>query len=470
MSFRLAKIILLFFLPALALPAFFILQQSQDVLAAENLAQECEISRIEQRCQGLPASECRKILEQCEAYYQEQSNKISADISKTESEKKTLKNKISGLAKTIKNLDYEISKSNLIIKDLKIQIQDTTSSIEKTSVQIDKLKIQLSTILRNIKEESEKPMIEVLFSENKVSDFFDNLVALEILDNKQKELLKDIKVLKTNLEDQKESLDSEKEGLEKTVKVQTLQKEQSSKTKKDQEYYLGITEQEYQKQLKEKADIAKKAAEIRARIFELIGVPKAPTFGEAVEIAKFVEKITGIRPAFLLAILQQESAIGRNVGQCYLSDSQTGAGVKINGGGAVSRVMKPSRDVGPFLTITGELGRDPYKTPVSCPMRFGYGGAMGPAQFIPSTWMNYRSKLQSVLGKPADPWNIRDAFLAAGMYLANFGAASRNRDTEWKAAMIYFSGSTTNKSYYWYANNVLKIADGFEADIKTIGQ
>ncbi|GAH47901.1 unnamed protein product, partial [marine sediment metagenome] len=57
------------------------------------------------------------------------------------------------------------------------------------------------------------------------------------------------------------------------------------------------------------------AAEIRARIFELIGVPKAPTFGEALDIAKYVEGITGARPAFLLAILQQESAIGKNVGQ-----------------------------------------------------------------------------------------------------------------------------------------------------------
>ena len=155
-------------------------------------------------------------------------------------------------------------------------------------------------------------------------------------------------------------------------------------------------ESEYQKML---SATKQKAAEIRARIFELIGVPKAPTFGEALDIAKYVESITGVRPAFLLAVLEQESALGQNVGQCYLANTNTGAGVKANGNGAiVSRIMSPTRDVPYFLNITQELGRDPFKTVVSCPMSFGWGGAMGPAQFIPSTWMLYRDRVKSVVG------------------------------------------------------------------------
>ena len=257
------------------------------------------------------------------------------------------------------------------------------------------------------------------------------------------------------------------------VKIQTLQREESARIKKTQEYYLGLTEKEYQKQKKEKEEVEKIAAEIRARIFELIGVPKAPTFGEAYEIAKYVERVTGVRPAFLLAVLTQESNIGKNVGQCYLKNPSTGEGVVISSGKKVSRVMKPmglpgrKGDVEDFLKITKELGRDPYNTPVSCPMSFGWGGAMGPAQFIPSTWMIYRDKLKEITGRPADPWNIKDAFLAAALYLADYGAAKKTYNAEWRAAMIYFSGST-NPRYSFYGNSVMKIAAGYEADIKAI--
>jgi membrane-bound lytic murein transglycosylase B len=237
-----------------------------------------------------------------------------------------------------------------------------------------------------------------------------------------------------------------------------------------------MTESEYQEQMKKKEEVAQRAADVRARIFELIGVPEAPTFGEAYEIAKYVESVTGIRPAFLLAVLKQESDIGKNVGQCYLKDPDTGDGVVAYSDTEISRVMKPMGlsgrrgDVEDFLTVTAELGRDPYNTPVSCPMSIGWGGAMGPAQFIPTTWMIYRGEVASITGKPGDPWNIKDAFLAAGLYLTDYGAAKRTEDAEWKAAMIYFCGSTKKSAFYWYANNVLKLAEGYEQDIATLEQ
>lgn len=460
---------LFFVFLVLLLFGFLVFAQTlPDDTTKENLEDICQLDNIEQKCQNISPTECRKLLERCEQYYQEESDRIATDINKTEKEKKTLQNKIYTLNQKIKNLSYQIAQSNLIIKDLKIQMGDTENSIEKTSVEIEDLREKLINILRTIHEEDQKPLIEILFSENKLSDFFDNLVALEILDSKNKEFLQNIKILKLNLEEQKNSLEEEKDSLEKMVKIQTLQKEENSQVKSEQEYHLQLTEKEYQKQLKEKEETVKKAAKIRARIFELIGVAKAPTFGEALEVAKYVEKITGVRPAFLLAILQQESALGKNVGQCYLVNSTIGAGVRFNTNQAVSRLMNPTRDVPPFLKITQELGRDPYKTLVSCPMSFGWGGAMGPAQFIPSTWMQYRDKLYNIIGKPADPWNVQDAFLASGLYLSNCGANTKKRDDEWKAAMIYFSGSASNSTFSWYANNVLKIADDFEKDIEII--
>jgi membrane-bound lytic murein transglycosylase B len=292
-------------------------------------------------------------------------------------------------------------------------------------------------------------------------------MALEILNSKNQELLESIKSLKSSLESEEQLLSEEKEDTERLLKIQTLQKKEQQETKEEQEYFLKLTEAEYQKYLKEKEETEKRAAEIRARIFELIGVPEAPTFGEALDIAKYVETITGVRPALLLSVMTQESNIGKNVGQCYLKNPTTGEGVVAYNGKEISRVMKPSRDVKPFLEITQELGRDPYNTLVSCPMSYGWGGAMGPAQFIPSTWVLYRDKVKAIIGKAADPWNIKDAFLAAALYLADYGAAKQTYNSEWKAAMIYFSG-TTNTKYRFYGDSVMKIASRYEEDIKTI--
>lgn len=416
----------------------------------------------------IASKEEKAVLEKELKELEEKIGQYERDITKTQKEKQTLQNQIYILKNNIKKLDLQIYQSDLMVRDLGFQIKDTGDSIEKTSLEIENLKQKLANILRLIYEEDQKSLIEILLSEPKLSDFFDNLMALETLNSKNQELLENIKGLKLNLEEQKQFLGEEKEDTERMAKIQLLQKQESETVKRDQEYFLKLTEAQYQQYLKEKQETERKAAEIRARIFELIGVPKAPTFGEALDIAKYVEGITRVRPAFLLAILQQESAIGKNVGQCYLVDSASGEGVRVNTGQTMFRTMNPARDVPPFLRITIELGRNPYKTLISCPMSFGWGGAMGPAQFIPSTWMLYKNRLQSILGRPADPWNIQDAFLASGLYLSDYGARTKTRDGEWRAAMIYFSGSTTNSAFYWYANNVLKIADGFERDIAAI--
>ncbi len=442
------------------------------VLGEEDLTEICQ-ELIDKGQQDLSKENYQALLKECQTLYEEEVAEIEKDLSKTGVEKKTLENKIYTLRKKMESLDYQIYRSNLIIKDLGIQVEDTEGSIENTSLKIEGSKGKLANILRTIYEEDQKPAVEILLSGNSLSDFFDNLTSLEILNLKNKELLQNIKTLKTNLEQQKESLDGEKDDLENMVKLQTYQKAESSKTKEEQEYYLQITEAEYQKQLKEQQEVEAKVTEIRNRLFELIGVPEGGIkLGKAIEIAKYVKKVTNVRPAFLLAIIAQESMrygeFGGNVGQCYLKDSKTGAGEVIKTGKTLPRVMKPTRDVSPFLIITKELGRDPYATPVSCWPGYGWGGAMGPAQFIPSTWMIYRDRLKAITGRPGDPWNIRDAFLASGLYLSNSGASSQTKSGEWRAAMIYFSGSTTNSNYYWYADQVLNKADGFQRDIEAL--
>jgi len=249
--------------------------------------------------------------------------------------------------------------------------------------------------------------------------------------------------------------------------MQILQKNDLEKTERSKVNLLNITkgnEAKYQQVL---AESRQKADEIRKQIFKLIGVKTQVTFGEALEIANWVSSRTGVRPALLLAVLWQESALGANVGTCNRPGDPPSK--------SWQEIMKPSRDQQPFVQICRELGLDPNTTPVSCPMfqsgkQIGWGGAMGPAQFIPSTWMTYKDEVSKITGNnPANPWDIRDAFVAAALYLAKWGATKQTRDAEWQAAMIYFSGST-NTRYRFYGDSVLAKADEYEKLISYLKQ
>jgi len=450
-----------FLISALFLPVF--------VFAESDLEQTCsQIIEKSDPCQGMTSSNCQTMLKNCAAFYEQESDKIAEDITKTEAEKKTLQNKITTLKKKVQNLDYQIKQGKVVIKDLILQIEDTQSSINKITLQIEESKDQIINVLRTIDEEYQKSSVEILF-EGDLSDFFNNLAYLDSLNTKLRNLLESTKDLKSYLEGQKTNMDSEKTGVEKTVKLQALQKQESESTKKEQESLLKLTEAQYQEQLQAKQDADKKVAAINARIFELIGVSKAPTFGEAYAIAKYVSDITGVRTAFLLAVLTQESNIGKNVGQCYVTNLSTGAGTDLKGN-PKSRVMNP-KYISSFTNLTTLLGMDPVKTSVSCwiplytrGVPYGWGGAMGPAQFTASTWNLYKDKVAQITGKTANPWNIKDAFLAAGLLLKDDGALKN----EFTAAMRYFSGGSWTRSEEFYGRSVLAIAKGYADDIAAI--
>ncbi len=411
----------------------------------------------------------RKQLEQQLQGLENEINSISGDLTQTQQQKKTLQSQVSALQKKIQQLNTQINTTTKIVQDLKSQIQDTTDSIDQTTKDIGDKKAQLADALQQIAKEDRKGTFEIVLAGATLSDYFSNIAQLQALNQKNKDLLQNLKDLNDYLQTQQGTLESEKTDQENFMKIQILQKQANQSTQSQTQQLLAQTqgkETEYQKLLQDKQA---QAQAIRSRIFSLIGVPQAPTFGEAYDIAKAVGLQTGVRPAFLLAVLTQESNLGQNVGQCFLKNTQTGSGTRLLTGAAVSNVMKPSRDVGPFMQIVQELNRDPLNTPVSCPIPSvgGYGGAMGPAQFIPSTWLGYKSKLSSILGRSADPWSIKDAFMAAGLYLSDYGAKSQTKAGETKAALIYFSGSS-NSRYRFYSDSVLAIATGYEADIKAL--
>ena len=472
MPSRILKLVSLFlFVSVLVLPNFFVLSEEPD--ASLNLEEICEkICQIEQKPEEVSDEEYKSLLRKCEAYYQEKSEEIEKDITKTQKEKKTLQNEIWSIRNTIKKLENQIYQSNLMIKDLGLQIEDTEGAIGKTSLKIGKSQEKLVNILRTIYEEDQKSIVETLLSEANLSDFFDNLVALGALGAENKKLLGHIKNLKLYLEEQKGSLDSEKQELEGVVVVRSLQKRENAAAKRKQEGLLKMTEAEYQQSLKEKKETQERITKIGNLLFELLEVPSGGIkFEDAVEIARSTSLLTGISPGFSLAILWQETRIGKLKGGCYLRDKKTGDGIYIKTGNKAPRTMKPSRDISPFEKIIKELDKakkietDMFHTPVSCCMvlsngnLFGWGGAMGPAQFIPSTWMLVKQEIEKKTGNiPANPWDIRDAFLANGLYLRDLGANVKTYNAEMNAALRYF-GCTSSWCRKNYGEPVMAVAE-----------
>ena len=406
---------------------------------------------------------------------EELEKKIAMDVTATQAERERIQYQVSTIKRRIDQLQVEVRQAQSRAQVLTGQIKDKEVSINVTIREIEDLRNKLTLNLREIHEEDQKSLIEVLISENDLSGFFDNSLNLERLSMKTRNLLGEIVTLKVNLEEEKTYLGQAKNETEQLAELRAAQAREAEQLRKNQEVLLRDTQQKEAVQQQELQEVRKQAAEIRSRIFELAGMPVgivAPTFGEAYEIAKWVEGITGVRPAFLLAVLQQESRIGQNVGRCHLSDLTSGATYNINTGQVFTQGIHVTRDLPPFLQITGELNLDPLKTSISCqiPSVGGYGGAMGPAQFIPSTWMAYRERLARILVRPANPWNIRDAFLASGLYLSDYGARAQTRDAEWCAAQGYFTGRKCNPNNAFYGNNVLAIADGFQRDINILIQ
>lgn len=413
-----------------------------------------------------------QVIEQQKVQLQQQLQDIEKQIAEYEKElltikgeKNTLTNKVKQLQKQQATLSLKIKETSLQVQDMESQITDTKSAIEKNQIKTQQIKDQVAETLRQMNKNDRRTLLFVFFSEH---TFFDALSEIEQFTQVNSELDVLIDQLKKTNEDliaHKERLGAEQDHVQNLLSVQTLQQQALSGSVKEQSSLLTQTkgkEANYQTVLK---DTKKQAAQIRARLYQLLDVGKQITFGQAVEIATWVSAQTGVRASFLLAVLTQESNLGKNVGTCNRPGDPPEKSWKV--------IMKPTRDQEPFKTITEELGMDPDTTAVSCPMRdkngkqVGWGGAMGPAQFIPSTWMGYRAKVTNITGKVANPWDIRDAFIASALKLGADGA--KTKAGEWAAAMKYFSGST-NVRFRFYGDQVVAQAEEYQKDMDAIGK
>ena len=382
----------------------------------------------------------------------------------------TLKGDVDYLTGQINALKTKIKARTLAIAQLKVNIKEKVNQIESLSEKIVREHESLAQLLRNTNEFDNKNVVHLILSDESVSNFFSDLESYSSIKQAVKESTDIIRGIKTETEISKKDLE-EKQDAETDAKseLESAQKK-IAQSEADKKQLLAISkekEAEYQKLAAQKKIQADK---IRSALFPLVGTSQKIDFGTALVYAQDVEKKLGVDPAFLLAIITQESNLGANVGQCYLTNPDTGAGVGKNTGTVFPNVMKPTRDIGPFLEITKALGLDPFKTIVSCPIVsnvYWNSGSIGPAQFLPSTWKLFIDRLQSILGYYPNPWSPVDSFMASGMYLSDLGGIGNSPSAQIKAACKYNGASGKTCSY---GNRVMKKLSSIQSNIDLLNQ
>jgi membrane-bound lytic murein transglycosylase B len=405
------------------------------------------------------------------AYCRNQLNQIEAELAdlldKQKAQQKqtgTIKGDVDYLNAQINALKTKIKARALVIAQLRVDIKEKVNTINSLSGKIEREHASLAQLLRNTNEFDQDTFVHLILSDDSISNFYNDLESFNSIKEAVKASVDVINGVKTETEVAKKDLEK-KQDAETDAKAQLENAQKTvAKSEADKKQLLNISknkEAAYQLLAAQKKIQADK---IRAALFPLAGTSTKIEFGTALAYAEEVKSKLGVDPAFLLAILTQESNLGANVGQCYVTNTETGAGVGKNTGTQFSNVMHPTRDIPPFLEITNDLGLNAFQTAISCPIVGvkGYGGAMGPAQFIPSTWKMFTTRLKNILGHDASPWVPRDAFMASGMYLGDLGATGDSASAQNKAACRYYGSGGASCSY---SKSVMSLKAKIQANI-----
>lgn len=399
----------------------------------------------------------------------------------------TKKTQRQSLERDVTIIQSEINKAQLgiqaraiAIAQLSDQIGDKVVVLQILEERLTRQQQSLGDLVRKSAAVDDFSLVEVLLSKKSFSEFFTDFARFQAIKSSLNESMAVLDGIQRDTYEQKSLLENKQDTEAEMKRIQELEKGVIQKKETDKKQILTVTkgqEAEYQKLLKAQQ---KTAAELRNALFSLLGGGGGIPLPEAVRLATYASQKTGVSPAMILAILEQETNLGSNLGSCVYNDTR-----------GDRAVMHPDRDAPVFLAIAGILGFDAPTRSVSCPLmrggvRTGWGGAMGPSQFIPSTWAVYGGIVntgngwvysQSAdairringTGSPANPFNNQDAFIATALLLRDNGA-SGTYASDRMAALRYYAGwgGATNPANAFYGDGVMNRKAKFEGQIRVL--
>lgn len=421
----------------------------------------------------------------CDEYrrLKEEEAALQRSLGTQQAESATIASELRVLTGEIRKAQLAIEQRNVAITKIGNDIDIKDQTVQQLNDKLGRSRDTLGELLKRTNELDDVSLAEALLAHDNLSDFFLALDSHNQLQHSLEQLMQEIKQLRGLTEEERIAL-AKKQAAERDVKAEIeAQKRQVEVKENEKDQLLQFSKQAEATLSQYIAEKQQRAAQIRAALFSLRDV-EGISFGDAVRYATIAGKATGVRPALILAILKQESDLGQNVGTCNRPGDPASkhytvimpgpvhyANYVANGRSCVGAASPCSwrDDQTTFKEIAERVGRNPEGTPLSCPIASvgGWGGAMGPSQFIPTTWKSYEARLASALGvRTPDPWNPEHAFTATAMYLADLGAAAGGYTAEHTAAAKYYAGNNfAGAPGQSYGTSVLSHAAGFQEQL-----
>ncbi|HWO07488.1 MAG TPA: hypothetical protein VNM40_02795 [Candidatus Paceibacterota bacterium] len=393
----------------------------------------------------------RAELERQLADLEQQITANKSELEKKQQERQSLERDVAILDAQIKDAQLAIRQRDLTIRKLTAGIKDKEAGIAVLDAKVAKGQESLAQMIRRTREIDDTTIVELTLGGN-ISDIFTEVDEFEAVQRALDHAFAEMAAARADLASRKEALASQQVEEQDMRQIQVLQQRMLQEREDEKQALITVAkgqESVYQSTI---AAQQRTVNEIRARLFELRDSSAIP-FGKAYEYAKEASAVTGVRPAVILGILAEESNLGENVGT-----------------GNWRTDMHPTRDVPVFEQLMAELGVNPDDMKVSKKPWYGWGGAMGPAQFIPSTWVLYKDRIGAATGqKPPNPWDARTAIFASALLMADNGADEGTRTAERRAALKYFAGGNWSKpAYAFYGDDVMRLADKFQQEIDVL--
>ncbi|MFA7193954.1 MAG: lytic murein transglycosylase [Candidatus Paceibacterota bacterium] len=438
---------------------------------------------VEEVCKNPEDSDTKAL---CDEYQRisEEEKALEGSVQQQKAQSATIQTELSKLTTQIKQTQLSIDKKNIEIKTLSGDIALRDQTVNQLNEKLERGKDNLGQLIKRKNELDDTSLVEIILSQEDFSDFFVTIDSYNLLQSSLEELFAEIRDIRGLTEEEKAKLERRK-AEEQDVKAEIeAQKKNVQAKEKDQSSLLSYSKQAEATLESYLAEKRSRAAQIRSALFRLRDTAGI-SFGDAVKYANVAGKATGVRPALILAILKQESDLGNNVGTCNRAgdpDTKKYTAIMpgplhyanyVANGKSCTGAASPCSwrdDQTTFKEITAKLGLDYETTPLSCPIASvgGWGGAMGPSQFIPATWKSYEPKIAAALGiSTPNPWNPEHAFTATALYLRDLGAANGGYTAEHTAAAKYYAGSNyAGGPGQSYGTSVLSHATGFQTQIE----
>lgn len=364
---------------------------------------------------------------------------LSAKRSKTASEADAIALTLEQLKVDLQRANAQLEQTQATMTDVKKKSKTTGAQVTDLQHRIDGKKRELDALIRQLYEYEQVSLVQIFFDSKSLSDVFNQRSAYKQLQERAVRLLGDMHDDQDDLSGKKQALDQQASDLEQLQKLQDVQAQDLADKKSAQKLFLQQKKQQKAQYESLIAEAQMARDEIKKQVFTLQNGSIKISLNSANDMAKFAGKVTGVRPAVIIAVLKIESGVGSNLGS-----------------GRYPNSIASTKNRDAFLRITKALGIDPYTAPLS------RSGAMGPAQIMPTTWEGMAQRIQTLMGKKlANPYELADAFVATGVFLADKGAQDPAREAE---ALQRYVGGIYWEGQAWYSRKVLAVAQEYEKE------